>query len=92
VGAQLAGSSSGDEKIVQSLAIGASYTYISRSVDNISSAPLVISFGVASVPQKVFSSPYKNGEPLPIGSNQPVLITKNIIAPILLVSYRFGGF
>jgi hypothetical protein len=92
VAAQLGGSSSNNEgKLVQSLAFGASYTYMSKLGGNVTSAPLVVSLGLASVPQKKLSTPYQDGQPLPVGSNQPVIVTKNIIAPVLLVSYRFGG-
>jgi hypothetical protein len=92
VAAQIGGNSGGGEsKLVQAIAIGGSYTYMTRLSSTSGSAPLVFSVGVASVPIKTLADSYQDNKTLPDGSNQPVLVTKNVLAPLVMVSYRFGG-
>jgi hypothetical protein len=92
VAAQIGGSAEGgDSKLVQAIAIGASYTYMTRLSNTSGSAPLVFSVGVASVPVRTLAQSYEDNKPLPSGSNQPVIVTKNVFAPLVMVSYRFGG-
>lgn len=87
-GVQLGGE---NNKLVNSFAIGWSWTSAYSSKQSPWSAPLVFSVGVASSTRQEFAKPYADGEPIPAGSSQPLMKRVTAYGPVMVVSYRFGA-
>jgi len=88
VGLQV-GTGSGNSNVINSMALGVSIAAPSTD-GNSQDSTWILNFGYGVTTRKALAASYVDGQPLPSGSNQPVLVSRTGYGPVLMFSYQLG--